>query len=70
MQRLKIREPFAPSFRPLAHPAVRLLVEVTVLLALWGGLWLVVWGGVLRPLAQATGAYGAQSAAVRAEIVR
>jgi hypothetical protein len=69
MQRSKIRGSVEP-FRPLAHPAVRLLFEVTVLLALWAGLWLVVWGGVLRPLAQATVAFGAEPTGGQAETVR
>jgi hypothetical protein len=58
------------SFQPLGHPAVKLLLEVTVLLALWAGLWLMVWGGVLRPLARVTGVYSAESSAVQAEILR
>lgn len=58
------------SFQPLAHPAVKLFAEVAVLLALWVGLWLVVWGGVLRPLARATAVYGAESTSVQAEVVR
>jgi hypothetical protein len=69
MQPFKTRGSVAP-FQPLAHPAVRLLFEVTVLLVLWAGLWLVVWGGVLRPLARATGAYGAEPTGVQAETVR
>jgi hypothetical protein len=69
MQPSKIRGSVAP-FHPLAHPAVRLVFEVTVLLALWAGLWLVVWGGVLRPLNRATVAYGAEPTGVQAETVR
>ena len=59
-----------PSFQPLGHPAVKLLLEVSVLLALWAGLWLMVWGGVLRPLARATGLYSAESSAVQMDILR
>lgn len=69
MQPSKIRGSVAP-FQSLTHPVVKLLVEVTVLLALWAGLWLVVWGGVLRPLARATGAYRAQPTGFQAETVR
>jgi len=67
MQSLKIRGPLPTSFRPLGHPAVRLLFEVIVLLALWVAIWALVWGGVLQPLSQATEVFGSEAASIQAE---
>ena len=70
MQPSKIRESASASYRPLVHPAVRLLLEVGLLLALWGALWALVWGGVLRPLAQAAAAISSDHASIQAEASR
>jgi len=70
MQPSKIRESVPASYRPLGHPAVRLVFEVSLLLALWVALWAVVWGGVLRPLAQAGAAIRSDEASIQAEAPR
>jgi len=70
MQSFKIRRSVPASFRPLAHPAVRLLFEVSMLLALWVAVWALVWGGVLRPLAQSTEAIRSNEASIQAEASR